>query len=148
MSTNLPKPVPVETSIPDTFVCRQRQVRNLILDYSLGNAIVGLNPIPGTLWLTMLITVGFLFKMSRDIGKQWGFPRGQDVLAIAGQLFGIVGAFAIAVLTWLGVFLLGLLFPALRALSISVALFTLTWTFGQAIHHFYSSGHPRTKKLK
>jgi nitric oxide reductase large subunit len=84
--------------------------------------------------------------MNRDIGRQWGFPKGQDVLAITGELFGIVGAFAIALFAWLFVFLLGLAFPAMRALCISAALFALTWTLGQASHHFYSSGRPRISK--
>lgn len=145
MSTNPPEPTEIETLMPEAFVHRHRQVRNLILDYSLANAIVGLNPIPSTLWLTLLITIGLLLKMGWDIGKLWGFPKGQDVLAFVGQLFGIIGAFAIALLAWLTVTLLGLLVPALRALSLSAFLCALTWSLGQAIHHFYFSGHPKLK---
>lgn len=143
MSTHSPEPIPVETPIPEAFVRRHRQVRNLILDYSLGNAIVGLNPIPETLWLTVLIAIILLVKMSRDIGKQWGYPRGQDVLAIAGKLFGIVGALAIAGMTWLTVFAIGLYMPILQVFTDSAALFTLTWTLGQSTHQFFASGRPR-----
>ncbi|MBW4582388.1 MAG: hypothetical protein KME42_22700 [Tildeniella nuda ZEHNDER 1965/U140] len=132
-----------ETPIPEAFVRRNRKVRNLVLDYALGAAIVGLNPFPGALWLTALIVIVLWLKMGRDIGKQWGYPRGQDVLAIAGKLFGVIGAFAIAGMTWLSVFVLGFFLPILRVFAASAALFTLTWSLGQSTHHFFASGRPR-----
>ncbi|MCY6494194.1 hypothetical protein [Leptolyngbya sp. GGD] len=125
------------------FVRRHRAIRGLILDYALGMAIVGLNPIPNTLWLTLLIAVVLLVKMSRDVGKKWGFPAVYDPLAFLGVMLGVVGAFVLSVMVFLVMLLMGHLFPLLSAFTISVVLFTLTWAWGQTIHHFFANGFPK-----
>jgi len=123
---------------------RVRQGRNLALDYALGAAIIGLNPFPGTLTITLLISSVLVLKMMRDIGAHWGFARGQDPLAIAGNLFGGLGAFAIALMAWVTVFCIGILAPLVRAFALSAALFTLTWAIGQTTNQFYASGRSDT----
>ncbi len=118
-----------------------RDIRNLILDYALGVALLGLIPLDGLLTLKLLVAALINIKMMWDIGARWGFPKGQDILAIAGNLFGALGAFALSVLSWLTFFSLGLFFPYIGSLAIAAALFTITWMLGQATHQFYASGH-------
>lgn len=125
------------------FVRRNRAIRGLILDYALGMAIVGLNPIPNTFWVTLLITIVLLIKMSRDVGKKWGFPAVYDPGAFLGLLFGMVGSVAFSALVFLVMLLLGRLFPLLSAFTVSGVLFTLTWALGQTIHHFFANGFPK-----
>jgi hypothetical protein len=129
-----------EFATPLFLIQRHRQMRNLILDYAIAAALLGLNPIRGTLTLTLLVAGLLIWKMICDIGSSWGYAKGQDALAIAGKLFGIVGAFALAFMAWVTVFCLGLLAPLLSGFGISAALFTLTWTLGQVINQFYASG--------
>ena len=65
-----------------------KEIRDLIIDYAIGAAILGLNPLPGTMTVTLLAASVLLLKMMRDIGAKWGYPKGQDALAIGGNLFG------------------------------------------------------------
>ena len=65
------------------FVRQERESRNLALDYALGVSILGLIPIFGLLTLKLLVTTGLIGKMLWDIGREWEFPRGQDILVIA-----------------------------------------------------------------
>jgi len=125
------------------FVRRNRAIRGMILDYALGLAIVGLNPIPNTLWLTLLITAVLLIKMSRDVGRKWGFPTVYDPLAYLGLLFSGIGSFAFALMVFLTLLLLGQLFPLLDGFILSAVLFTLAWAWGQTMHHFFANGFPR-----
>ncbi|MBV8884756.1 MAG: hypothetical protein JO235_12280 [Chroococcidiopsidaceae cyanobacterium CP_BM_RX_35] len=118
----------------------EREVRALILDYALGVSILGLIPIRGTLTLKLLIAAGLLLKMMRAVGAKWSFPKGQDVLAIFGNLFGGFGAFAMAFMAWLTMFSVGLFVPYVGSLAVAASLFTLTWGLGQATSQFYASG--------
>ncbi|MGB5632356.1 MAG: hypothetical protein WBM86_06205, partial [Waterburya sp.] len=75
-----------------------KEVRDLILDYAIGIAILGFNPFPGVNLITDTIACGLILKMISDIGKKkWGYPKGQDVIAIIGSIFGGCGALAAAV---------------------------------------------------
>jgi uncharacterized protein (DUF697 family) len=125
------------------FVRRNRAIHGLILDYSLGLAIVGLNPIPNSLWITLLVAVVLLIKMSRDVGKKWGFPRVYNPFAYVGLLFGAMGSLVLSAIAGLVLFLLGQIFPVLAAFLLSAVLFTLTWAWGQTIHHFFANGFPK-----
>jgi len=118
----------------------EREVRALILDYALGISILGLIPIPRLLTLKLLIAAGLLLKMMRDVGAKWRFPRGQDILAIFGNLFGGIGAFAVAFMAWVTMFSIGLFVPYVGSLAVAASLFTLTWGLGQATSQFYASG--------
>jgi uncharacterized protein (DUF697 family) len=138
MSNNPQEP---ETGATPLFLIqRHRQIRNLILDYALGAAIIGLNPFRGTLTLTLLVVGVLILKMMWDIGYSWGYTKGQDPLAIAGNLFGFLGAFALAFMAWLTIFCFRLFVPLFSGFAISAALFTLTWTLGQVTNQFYASG--------
>lgn len=128
------------------FVRRNRAIRGLILDYALGAAIVGLNPIPNTFWLTLLVAIVLLVKMSHDVGKQWKFPTIYDPTAFLGLVFGMVGSLAFSVMIFLVMLLLGRLFPLLSAFTVSAVLFTLTWALGQTMHHFFANGFPKRTK--
>ncbi len=90
---------------------RERQIRNLILDYAMGVSILGLIPIPGILMIKLLIAAVLILKMIRDIGSAWQFVKGQDLFAIAGNVFGGLGAFAMAFMAWLTLFCIGLFVP-------------------------------------
>lgn len=125
---------------PPFLLLGYRQIRNLILDYAMGAAIIGLNPVRGTLTLTLLVVGVLIVKMIWDIGSKWSYTKGQDPLAIAGNLFGFLGAFALAFMAWVTMFCFGLFVPLLSGFAISAALFTLTWTVGQVTNQFYASG--------
>jgi hypothetical protein len=123
-----------------SFVRQERECRNLALDYALGTSILGLIPISGLLTLKLLLATGLIFKMNWDIGARWKFARGQDLLAIAGHLFGWLGAFAMAFMAWLTLLTAGLFVPYLGSFRMAAALFTLTWMLGQTTNQFYASG--------
>jgi len=125
------------------FVRQERRSRDLILDYALGVSILGLIPIKGLYSAKLLVTAALLLKMMRDIGKLSGFRKGQGPLAIAGNLFGGLGAFAMAFTAWLTFYGLGIFIPYLQGLSLAAALFTLTWGIGQATKQFYASAYER-----
>lgn len=118
---------------------RSRQVRNLILDYALGAAVIGLIPVRGILLLQLVVMLGLIIKMRRDIGALWGFPRGHDILAFAGSWFGSLGALGIALMAWLTVLAIGAFVPHLDSLARAAAFATLTWAQGQVTNQFYIS---------
>lgn len=119
---------------------KHQEIRELIIDYAIGTAILGLNPLPGSLTVTLLVASGLLLKMMRDIGARWGFPKGQDALAIGGNLFGGLGAFWVAFMAWVSMYGLGLFVPFVGSFAVASALFALTWRVGQATHLYYASG--------
>jgi uncharacterized protein (DUF697 family) len=125
---------------PPGLIRRDRQVRDLILDYALGIAILGLIPIPRLFTLKLLLALGFMLKMGWDIGRLWRWRRGQDVLAIAGALFGGLGAVATALVVWLTCFGIGVFVPYFKGLALAAALFTLPWALGQSVNQFFASG--------
>ncbi|MEL7037369.1 MAG: hypothetical protein AAFO04_17370 [Cyanobacteria bacterium J06592_8] len=117
-----------------------RDIRILIFEYALIAALIGLNPFPN-LFSISLILVGILsFKMMRDIGRKWGYPKGQDILAIAGNLAGGFGAFTVACLAWGFMIVAAIYFPVLKSFSLAAAYSTFTWIVGQATHQYYATG--------
>lgn len=135
-------PTQPEDSFPESpseikLAWRERKIRGMILDYALGNAILGLIPIPRLYTLKFLIAVIFIIKMIRNIAAKRGFPKGQDVLAIAGYIFGWLGAFAMTLMAWLTMIAIGVYVPYVNGFALAAALFTLTWVVGQATNHFY-----------
>lgn len=127
--------------IPPNLIRQECLVRDLILDYALGASILGLIPIPGLFTVKLLVAVGLVLKMIWDIGKLWGFQKGQDFLAIAGSFFGGLGALAMAFTAWLTMYGVGLFVPYIKSFALAAALFTLTWSIGQATKQFYASGY-------
>lgn len=118
----------------------QRRVRALILDYGLGVAILGLNPFPGFLSFTLLVSSLLILKMLRDIAAIWGFAGGQDWLAIASSFFGAISSLWLAIMIWGTLLVLGFFLPLPGSFSVAAGLFTLTCGLGQATNQFYASG--------
>lgn len=122
------------------YIRQEKQTRNLALDYALGISILGLIPISGMLTLRLLVAIGLLAKMIWELGVKWKFAKGQDFLALAGYIFGLLGALAIAFMAWLTLLAIGLFVPYVSSFKIAAALFTLTWMVGQSTNQFYASG--------
>ncbi len=117
-----------------------KEVRDLILDYAIGVAIFGFNPFPGINLITNTIACGLILKMISDIGAKYGYPQGQDAIAIIGSIFGGFGAFFAAVTSWALFSFVGFYLPVIGELAAASFLFTLTWAIGQAANQFYLSG--------
>ena len=117
-----------------------KEVRDLILDYAIGISILGFNPFPGINLVTNTIACGLILKMIGDVGQKYGYPKGQDAIAIIGSIFGGFGALAAAIASWSTVSLLGLFIPVMGEFAASSFLFALTWAVGQATNQFYLSG--------
>ncbi|MFM9267760.1 hypothetical protein [Tychonema sp. BBK16] len=149
MSENLPKQTAdIETIAPKPHLIEiNKEIRALIIDYAIGAAILGLNPLPGTLTVTLLAASVLLLKMMRDIGAKWGYPKGQDLLAIGGNLFGGFGSFWIAFMAWLSMYVAGLFVPFIGSFAVALSLFALTWRIGQATHLYYVSGSQNSRFL-
>lgn len=147
MFENLPKKtVDIETIAPKPHLIEiNKEIRDLIIDYAIGSAILGLNPLPGTLTLTLLAASVLLLKMMRDIGSRWGYPKGQDLLAIGGNIFGGFGAFWIAFMAWISMYVAGLFVPFVGSFAVPLSLFALTWRVGQATHLYYVSGSQNSR---
>ncbi|MDJ0568199.1 MAG: hypothetical protein QNJ53_04060 [Pleurocapsa sp. MO_192.B19] len=118
-----------------------QRVRNSILDYALGAAILGLIPVYGR-WIPeiRLILLAVLnFKMILNIGRFWGHHKGQASLAIVGCIFAIIGSVVLAVMAWLTIFALGLFIPLVDSLARAIAYSVLTWNIGHAVSRYYYS---------
>jgi hypothetical protein len=122
------------------MIDRTRRVNRLTLDYAIGAAIVALLPFEGTFFLEikLLITAGLIWKMMRDIGRIWGRPRSRQTLAIAFKLLRTIVAISAALMAWLTLVCIGLLFfPPIRTFALAAALFTLTWALGRTSNQFH-----------
>lgn len=118
-----------------------KRVRNSILDYSLGAAILGLIPVYG-LWVPevrLLLLTLLNFKMIINIGRYWGYHKNQDLLVIIGSILSILSSFALAIFTWLTIFALGLFIPFVDSLARAVAYGILTWSIGHGVSRYYYS---------
>jgi len=125
-----------------------RDVRFLILEHALIAAIIGLNPFPN-LFTVSLALVGLLaLKLMRAIGARWGFPPVRDVLAIAGNFFGGLGALALAAMAWLTMIAAGIYFSTLRSYALAASYFTFVWVIGQATQQFYEASQVRLPKAE
>lgn len=123
------------------LIGREGEVRRLIFDYALGAAIVGLIPLTGggTLEIKLLVVSLLILKMIWDIRRLWGKPRGQDILAIVGNIFGFLGAVIAGLLAWATMIGLGVVIPYAGAFSLAAGFATATWIVGQATNQFYTS---------
>ena len=121
-----------------------RKARSLILDYALGAAIVALFPLPNLGgWQAIALIVLNIFLVI-GVARLWQFPKGGDLLARIGILFGIAGAILLAFLAWLLVIAVGAVVPLLGTLAPGLAAFCYFWGVGQAVNHFYVSKLPLT----
>ena len=125
-----------------------QRVRNSILDYALGAAILGLIPLHGGWlpWIRLTLLAILNLKMIINVGHFWGHHKGQGNLAIIGCILAIVGSFALATMTWLAIFTIGLFIPLVDSLARAVAYGVLTWNIGLAVSRYYYS--PQTLDTK
>lgn len=121
--------------------------RALVFNYALLGAILGLNPFPNLLLVTVGITGVMALKMIRDIGAKWNFQQGQDFLAIVGSLFGVLGAFATAFMAWVTVIVISVWIPLVDRFAISAALSTWMWIIGRTTSQYYLSGCEGYKQI-
>lgn len=128
--------------IPNYFR-QEKLTRNLALDYALGVSILGLIPISDLLTPKLLVALGLILKMLWDLGAKWKFARGQDILALAGYIFGLLGALGMAFMAWLTLLAIGLFVPYVSSLKLAAALFTVTWIVGQSTNQFFASGQKK-----
>jgi hypothetical protein len=123
------------------LIHREGEMRRLIFDYCLGAAMVGLIPLRGggTLEMKLLVVSGLILKMIWDIRQGWGKPRGQDVLAVMGNLFGFMAAVMAGFLAWIMMVGLGVVVPYAGAFAQAAGFATATWVAGQSTNQFYTS---------
>jgi uncharacterized protein (DUF697 family) len=126
----------------------ENRIGDLILDYAIGVSILALIPIPRFFTAKILVAAGLNLKMMGDIGRLCQFWGGQGPLAIAGNLFGGIGAFAMALMAWLTVLGIGIYVPYIKGLALAAAFFTLTWNIGQATKQFYASSYGDGRKRR
>jgi len=124
---------------------RAKQARDLVFDYALGTSLITLLPIAGYYTLRLLLVLFLLAKMFRDIGKIWEFPKGQDFLAIAGNIFGAIGAIITASVVWVTLLAIGIWVPYVDGFKGFAGLFTLTWMLGQSTNQYYAHGALRNR---
>ncbi len=121
---------------------RNRTVRNLVMDYALGGAILGLNPFQNLLTLTLVIAAVLLFKMVRDIRAQWGFLVKPGGLTMIGNILSFIGALGASLMAWGSLIVLSFLVPVVNRLAIAAALFTLFWLVGMGTNQYYLNRYP------
>ena len=124
-----------------SLIGREGEVRRLIFDYAMGAAIVGLIPLNGggSLELKLLVVLGLILKMILDIRRLWGKPRGQDLFAVIGNIFGFMGAVVGGFLAWVTLIALGVVVPYAGAFAKAAGFATATWIAGQSTNQFYPS---------
>jgi len=116
---------------------RYRAVYDLVLDYALGAAIIGLNPFPSLFLLTLILTSLLLLKMRHDIQKMWNVPPRKGFWASTDILLGVIGALSIAFMAWLTLIIVSAFIPLVHRFAIAASLFALVWMVGFVINHSY-----------
>lgn len=122
------------------------KVRNLILDYALGAAIVALLPISNIVLLQAIALVVLNIFLVRGIASLWRFQKGGDLLARVGIIFGIAGSILIGFVAWLCLLIVSVWITSvwvaglrLMVLAPGVIAFCYFWGIGQTVHYFYLS---------
>ncbi|MEM7772557.1 MAG: hypothetical protein AAGA75_20990 [Cyanobacteria bacterium P01_E01_bin.6] len=126
----------------NTVLQINQAVRRLLVDYALAAAILGLIPLHGNKWVEALglLALGLLnLKLIREIGKCWGYPKGQDMFALVSSLLSVFGAFAIAIMARIILSTMSFFIPLAIVISAPMGHAILTWALGRATHQFYLS---------
>lgn len=140
---NSENPPLVESIMPgfNTVLKINHAVRNLILEYTLVAAILGLfrfnNDVGDVLNFLSLLLLNLV--MAIHIGRYWRTFKGRKVIAITNLCLSFLGALTIAVLVR-GLFsIISILIPLIIVLNASVGHAFLTWLFGKATNQLYLS---------
>lgn len=124
-----------------SLIGRAGEVRRMIFDYAMGAAIVGLIPLHGggTLEIKLVIVLALILKMTWDISKQWGQPRGQGWLVIISSILGLAWAGIAGLLVWGIMIGLSVVIPYAGAFAKAAGFATGTWIAGQTVNQFYTT---------
>ena len=116
-----------------------RRVRNSILDYALGAAILGIIPLYGQ-WvpeLRLILLAGLNLKMMINIRHFWGYHQQQSNWAIMGCILSFITAIVFAFITWFSIFVIGLFIPFVDSFARALAYGVLTWNIGLGTSQYY-----------
>jgi hypothetical protein len=129
-------PVSVPGNSGDVGLARRHQVvQEMVVDYSIGLAFLGLFDA----WLTavLCLAVVLLFKMLWDIARFWRFVLPLNPITIVGEVLNILGACAIALLAWSTLVVLGVFLPLVDRYALAAALMSGCWTLGASANQFF-----------
>lgn len=133
----------IESIMPgfNTVLKINHTVRNLILEYTLVAAILGLfrfnNDVGDVLNFLSLLLLNLVMVI--HIGRYWRTFKGRKAITIANLCLSFLSSFVIAVLVR-GIFsVLSLFIPLFIVLNASVGHALLTWLFGRATNQLYLS---------
>lgn len=120
---------------------RYEAVQQMVVDYAIGLAILGLfHPF---LTPVLVVAVLLLFKMLWDIARRWNFAITLNPIPILGQLLNVLGASAIALLAWATLVFLGAFLPLIDHYALAAALMSGTWTLGASANQFFMNAFLR-----
>lgn len=126
-----------------TLLRRYEASQRMVVDYALGQAIVGLfHPF---LTPVLVVAVLLLAKMVWDIGRRWELAVPLNPVPILGLVLSVVGACTLALLAWLSCMVLGAVLPLGESWALSAALLTGTWTLGASVNQFFMNGFLRRR---
>lgn len=142
MITDRLRAADTEEHVQQRIVGRYEVVQGMVVDYSLGLAILGL--FQDFLTPVLVITVLLVAKMVWDIARLWRFAISLNPIAVLGQTAHTVGAGATALLAWCSLELLGAIVPGIESVALSAALMSGAWTLGASFNMFFMNGFLRS----
>ena len=117
---------------------RYRSAQDIVLEYAIGLAILGL--LPTLLTPILVIAAVLLIKMLWDIAQIWQFSFSSNAMAIGGWLMNGLGACAFSILAWMALIFLGAFLPLIDHYAISAGLMGGGWTLGAGTNQFFLNG--------
>lgn len=117
---------------------RYTGVQEMVVDYAIGLAILGL--FQHFLKLVLMIALLLVAKMVWDIARKWRFAISFNPIAVLGLSANTVGACAMALLAWVTIEFLGAVVPGVESFSLSAALMSGSWTLGASVNTFLMNG--------
>jgi energy-converting hydrogenase Eha subunit A len=128
-----------QSGIPDSsdsgLARRYEAVQQMVVDYAIGLAILGL--FHAFLTPVLVVAVLLLFKMVWDIARRWSFAVTLNPIPLLGQVLNVLGASAIALLAWITLVSLGAFVPLIDHYALAAALMSGTWTLGASANQFF-----------
>lgn len=122
----------------DSLVRRYHATQRLVVDYSIGVAILGFFH---NFLTTVLVLAFFLqLKMLWDIARFWNFRFSYNPITIIGELLNFLGAIAIGLIAWTSFVFLGAFIPLVDHYALSAGLMSGFWTLGAAANQFFLNG--------